>query len=99
MNPSPVERTVGTEDICTVVVDAVAEANGVHPLDLEPKLYDVIEPDALTDLCSPHASPPRSMEIRFSMAGCSVAVHGDGRVVVTPEVGEGESKHTGLYER
>ncbi len=99
MSSAPIERDVGTEDICTVVVSAVAEANGIHPLDLEPKLYDVIEPDALTDLCSPHGSPPRSMVIRFTMAGCSVTVHGDGRVVVTPETGPEDSVSADFRER
>ncbi|WP_331235317.1 HalOD1 output domain-containing protein [Natronorarus salvus] len=84
MEPGSVEREVGSEDICAVVVDAVADAKGVHPLDLEPKLYDVIEPDALVDLWSSSDSPPRSMRIGFSMAGCDVVVRGDGRVVVTP---------------
>ncbi len=98
MDVGTVERDVGTEEICTVVVNAVADAHGVHPLDLEPKLYDVIEPDALADLWSANDSPPRSLEISFSMAGCEVVVNGDGRVLVTPDGSVSGSKHAGLRE-
>lgn len=66
------------------VIDAVAEAKDVDPLDLEP-LYSTIDPDALDGLFRPTAgSTDSTMELRFSMAGCQVVIHGDGEVVVTP---------------
>lgn len=73
-----------TGQVSETVVTAVAEATGVDPVDLDP-LYDVVDPDALDQIFrSTGTSPPNSMEVRFSMAGCHVVVRGDGEVVVTP---------------
>ena len=78
--------------ISETVVTAVAEAKGVDPLDLDP-LYTVLDPDALNRVFHPTAgSPPTSMELRFSMAGCQVVVHGDGEVIVTPPPANDESQ-------
>lgn len=70
--------------ISETVITAVAEAKGVDPLELDP-LYTVVDPDALNSMFRPSVgSPPTSLELRFSMAGCQVVVHGDGEVAVTP---------------
>lgn len=69
--------------VSETVIDAVAEATGVDPLDLEP-LYTVIDPDALNSLFRPSVGCPAAMELRFSMADCQVVVHEDGEVAVTP---------------
>lgn len=70
--------------ISETVITSVAEAKGIDPLDLEP-LYPVIDFDALNSMFRPSVgSPPPSLELRFSMAGCEVIIHGDGEVVVTP---------------
>lgn len=72
-------------EVSETVVTAVAEAKGVDPLDLNP-LYNVVDPDALNSMFRPTVgSPPSSMELQFSMAGCQVVVHGDGEVVVTTQ--------------
>ena len=71
-------------DVSETVVMAVAEAAGVDPLDLDP-LYTTVNPDALNNVFEPTVgSATPAMELNFSMAGCQVAVHGDGDVVVTP---------------
>lgn len=71
-------------EISETVVTAVAAATGVDPLDLEP-LYSVVDPDALNSMfCPSVGSPPDSLEVQFSMAGCRVVVRGDGEVAVTP---------------
>lgn len=71
-----------SEQISEAVVTAVAEAKGVDPLDLDP-LYSVVDPDALNSMFQPTVgSPPASMELRFSMAGCQVVVQGEGEVTV-----------------
>jgi len=70
--------------VSETVVEAVSEATGVDPLELEP-LYSVVDADALNSMFRPSVgSPPTSLELQFSMAGCEVVVHGDGEVVVTP---------------
>lgn len=77
--------------ISETVVTTVAEAKGVDPLDLEP-LYSVIDPDALNSMFRPSVgSPPASIELNFSMAGCEVVIRGDGEVAVTPPAETDES--------
>lgn len=63
------------------VVGAVAEATDADLLALEPRLYEVIDPDALDRLFDGKGS---TGEVEFRMAGCTVSVHADGRVVVVP---------------
>lgn len=78
-------RTVRRSDHVTeAVVDAVAEAKGVDPLELEP-LYTVVDPDALNNMFRPAVgSASSALELSFSMEGCEVVVRGDGEVAVTP---------------
>lgn len=75
------------ESVSAAVIDAVAEANGVDPLDLEPRLNDIVDPDALERLFRYGAAgeSPSSGRIVFRMAGCEVVVHGAGRVTATPD--------------
>lgn len=84
-----VRSNAGDESMSETVVDAVADAKGVDPLDLEP-LYDAIDPDALDSLFAeaPGASASPT-ELRFEMDGCEVVVRGGGTVVVTPASGAG----------
>lgn len=80
--------------VSETVVAAVAEAKGVDPLDLEP-LYKAVDPDALNSMFRPSAvSPPSSLEVSFSMAGCEVVIHDDGEVAVTPPAEKDESPTT-----
>lgn len=68
--------------ICETVVNTVADAKGVDTLDLEPPLYEAIEPDALERIATTHDS-----SVAFTMAGYRVTVHGSDRVVVRSEGG------------
>jgi len=95
-------RTTSTEvrgvcrsgEISETVVNTVAEAKGVDPLDLEP-LYSAVDPDALNRLFRPTpGTPSTTRELQFSLAGCLVVVHGDGEVVVTPPEETDERKAT-----
>ncbi|WP_435179955.1 HalOD1 output domain-containing protein [Halorussus sp. AFM4] len=74
--------TAGDRSVCQSVVEAVAEAEGVEPEELDP-LYEVIDPDALEELFAPTATTGR-MEGRvvFTYAGHEVTVCGDGYVSV-----------------
>lgn len=81
-------RTISSaESASEAVIEAVADAKGVDPLDLEP-MYDTIDPDALDSIFrdSPGAGTA-SVEIRFEMAGCTVVVREMGEVVVAPTAG------------
>lgn len=78
----PVVRTENGSVSETVVV-AVAEARGVDPTELEPRLYDFVDPDALDSLFRSDDG-----SVAFTMAGCHVTVYGSGRVVVLPEATE-----------
>lgn len=79
MNQSPVVRRVHEESLGQVVVFAVGEARGVDPADLDDRLYDVIDPDALDNLFTGGGGT-----LEFTFAGCQVTVHGGERVVVVP---------------
>lgn len=72
-----------TDNPAITVVEAVAEANDVDPLELDVRLYDVIDTDALNRLFESRrttiGSPP--VDVTFSMAGCDVSVSSDGMVV------------------
>jgi len=70
----------GERRLSTSVVQAVATALGTDPLSLDERLYDVLDPDALDRLFDGEATRPRTLS--FELAGCSVTVHGDGRIVV-----------------
>ena len=59
------------------VIDAVADANGVDPTELEP-LYDTIDPEALDALFKPGVDGM----ITFTYEGHDVVVRGDAN----PEV-------------
>lgn len=76
--PSPEEALTDT------VVRAVADAKDVDPLDLDARVYDSIDPDALDRLFTPTADgSDRQGMVVFPMAGCRVEVQRDA-VRVTP---------------
>jgi len=72
----------GTENTPVyVVVSAVAEAEGVDPVDLPP-LYNVTDPEALNALFTSDSGGVSTVE--FEYAGYSVVVRGEGTVEVRP---------------
>lgn len=87
LTDSPIERHAATDELCLTVVNAVADAKGIDPMDLEESLHDVIDPDALEDLFEPRytGAPRQDVRVSFSMAGLSVVVNADRRVVVSPQ--------------
>jgi hypothetical protein len=73
------------EPVSLAVVRAVADANDVDPMDLDERLHDCIDPDALDRLFdSVSGKPSWDGRISFTMAGCRVEVEGRGTVLVTP---------------
>lgn len=81
-----VERMAGADGVSIAVVEAVATAKGVDPVEIEP-LYNVVDPDALDAIFRMHAdgTPRANGRLTFTMESCEVVVHSTGRVVVTPE--------------
>ena len=63
------------------IVTQIAAAEGVEPIDLEPPLHDVVDPDALDRLIE---SARTDVSITFTYRGYRVRVDGTGGVDVTP---------------
>lgn len=65
------------ESVSTTVVQTIAEREGVEPVDLTPRLYEVVDPDALEKLFRP-LDRAESSGVRVELA------YGDRTVVVGP---------------
>lgn len=76
----PPQLHTRTASISTAVVEAIAEYEGVDPLELSRPLYEVIDPDALDNLFPPGSNS--AGQIEFSYNGCAVTVTSDGDVDV-----------------
>ena len=78
-----VYRPSSSESLSETVVRGVADAKGVDPIDLDDRLYDCVDPDALDSLFSNGASgSARQGVVIFTMAGCRVEVESTETVVV-----------------
>jgi hypothetical protein len=67
------------------VIEAVADATERDPTDLDP-LYETIDPDALDAIFESTADryrPSSKTCVSFRFEGCEVAVHADGRTIVS----------------
>lgn len=73
-----VRAVAGRESVTEAIVEAVAEAEDVSPLELEP-LAAVVDPDALNALFQGDGS---DMSLEFDYRGFSVRVSDDGRVAL-----------------
>lgn len=61
------------------VVEAVAEVEGVHPVDLTPPLYEAIDPEALDRIFE---VAPAIGKVTFNYNSCEVSVFSDGYVAI-----------------
>lgn len=72
------------------VIEAVAEARGVDPLDLPP-LHEFVDPDALGRIFATTNTSPRSTgKVQFTMEGYVIVVQSDGSVDVSRKRGSYE---------
>lgn len=72
-------RSDGFSDAMSVrVVEAIAAATETDPFDMEPPLYDAINPEALDRLFRPDAN----CRVTFEYEGHAVEVGSDGTVSV-----------------
>ncbi|MFU8868391.1 HalOD1 output domain-containing protein [Natronococcus sp.] len=64
------------------VVETVANAEGVDPTELEPPLYDAVDPNAIDDLFAATTAPnaSRNGQLTFRYRGYDVTVRADGTV-------------------
>lgn len=65
--------------VVEAIVRKIASLEEIDPIELEPPLYDAIDPDALQRLLQ---SSEAVETVRFTYAGWVVDVRGDGRVSV-----------------
>ena len=73
----------GPASLSVTVVTAVSDALGAEPTAVDP-LYWSIDPDALDALFESTVDESgSSVQVAFVHDGCSVAVRGDGEVLVT----------------
>lgn len=70
-----------TQTVTVPLVEAVAAHAGIDPLEL-PRLFDVIDPEALDALVTSMADG----EVTFEFAGCAVKVDSSGTISVTDTV-------------
>ncbi|WP_226011593.1 HalOD1 output domain-containing protein [Halomicrobium salinisoli] len=69
---------MGDATVTQRVIDALAEAEGVEPQELDPPLYEAIETDAL-ELLAGHDG---EWYLQFTVGDCVVAVDGGDEVTV-----------------
>ena len=72
------------EDLTYEIVTTVADVRGVDPMNLEERLFEVVDPDALWQLSAnrPDGTSRRGGQVTFTLAGCEVTVDGERQVTV-----------------
>lgn len=70
---------VGTE-----IVEQIADREGVDPVDLDVRLYDVIDADALEALMNGTGDrqPQANLRVEFTYCGYAVTVGKNGRISI-----------------
>jgi hypothetical protein len=68
--------------VSVTVVEALAEAKGVSPLDIEEPLYEAVDPDALDQLLSSNGSTLENGRVEFSVSGFHVTITVDDDLFV-----------------
>lgn len=67
----------------TAILEAVAAQDGVDPMELEPPLFDVVDPDALEAILSTGATAQSEVTVTFEWAGYDIVVGSDGTLVAS----------------
>jgi hypothetical protein len=70
-------------DVIVAIVEAVAEARGVAPTELDAVLYESIDPESIA-----RAAASIDGHVAFTVAACDVVVYGDGRVTAVPRTSD-----------
>jgi len=77
-------RADGDATLTESVIGALAEVEGVDPLELSAPLHDSIDPDALNQIFAPRydGTPRMGGTIEFANSGHRVVVTSDGEITV-----------------
>jgi hypothetical protein len=77
-------NAMATRSVSRAVVEQVAAAEGIDPVDITVPLFEVIDPDALDSLFSSDGQPlPGDGKVTFGYHGYRVTVSSDGSVSIT----------------
>lgn len=82
----PVSRTALSDGrtVSTAVVEAVAEAEGVSPTEIDTPLHRAIDPEALNRLFRTDRSSGGDPRVSFDYTGYEITVFGPKRIRVRP---------------
>lgn len=72
------------ENPSTLIIDLIADLQGVDPVELTPPLYSVIDPDALDALfhSSTGDASQTSGHVDFEYCGYEIRIQSDGEVAI-----------------
>jgi len=76
---------MGTEELGTAIVTAVAHTTDTEPTEMDESLYDTIDANQISRLLPDPDGPPsgnRSVVV-FQYSDCMVSVWGDGKILVS----------------
>lgn len=77
--------TAGNNHISQSVIEAVAEAEQIDPVELSPTLFQIVDPDALDEIfASVSTDDQREGQVVFTYIGYEVTVSSEGVVSVEP---------------
>ena len=82
MERTEAERRAGAESFSYTVVESVARHKGTEEIELDPPLYEVLDPDALDALFTGRGETRCPGRISFEYSGCTVTVSSTGHVLV-----------------
>jgi hypothetical protein len=78
-----------TEGLTVVIIDAIADAMGVSPTEVAPRISDSVDPDAMERVLRPRPDgTERSGRLTFYLCRFRVTIDSDGTVTIH-ERGEG----------
>ena len=75
------------DSVSTTIIEGVAAVTDTPEADLDPPLYEVVDPDALDTLCQPLNDDilrDGSGHVKFSLQGCTVTLDWSGRIKIEP---------------
>ncbi|MGM0604952.1 MAG: HalOD1 output domain-containing protein [Halobacteriota archaeon] len=62
------------QSIAVSIVRAISHVKDTDPESLHPRLYDVVDPDALEQLLTHHGCPETPLEVTFEIADLTITI-------------------------
>ena len=75
------------DPVSTTIIEGVAAVTDTPKTDLDPPLYEIVNPDALDNLCQPlndDVLRDGSGQLIFRLHGCTVTFYWSGRIKIEP---------------